>query len=164
VRSGDDPHVVARLAPVAGSIKLDRIAEVAAALFAAGDHAAMATFAGVVPTEGLLIVVQSASARDLLAIIPLVEWTDSFGHVIAQVPVATIDALLREVADAGLWEAGCLLIEQLDPAALELALERARDLPQESFAAFRRAADDGLLSPVAGDLVARADALRGSMP
>lgn len=162
VASGEDPQVIARLAPVADSISLERVSEVAAALFAAGDYAAMATFAGVVPPEGLLAAVQAASARDLLAIVPLVEWTDTFSSVIAEVPVETIDALLREVADGELWDAGCRLIDQLDPQALEHALERARDLPDVSFAAFRQAADDGLLSPAAVDLVDRAAALRGS--
>ena len=162
VATGDDPHVVARLAPVAGSVRLDRIREVATALFAAGDYAAMATFAGVVPPEGLLAAVQSASAHDLLAIVPLVEWTDAFARVIADVPVTTIDALLREVADAGLWDAGCRLIDQLEPGVLDVALERARDLPEASFAAFRRAADAGLLSHTARDLVDRAALLRGS--
>jgi muconolactone delta-isomerase len=138
------------------------IARIAQELFRRGELAALAELASTVTVDGLFAVVGVASARDLLAIVPLVQWTEAFVTVIADVPDTTVDALLREVADAGLWDAGCALLDKLDARALEVTLARARALPEETFAAFRRAADAGLLTPTALHLVERAEDLRGS--
>lgn len=166
--AGSDPDEIAelvdRLAPIAQRVPPERVAEVARALFAGGHHVPMALLARAVSGDGLLAAVEVATARDLLAVVPLLEWegADVFAAVVDAVPAERLDELLREIVEGGLWVEGSALIERLHPTAADRVLHRVGAVSDGHFAAFRRAADDGLLGPAAAELLQRAEDLRGA--
>lgn len=83
----------ARSRDVVAAIPAARIGEVAGELFRRGEHAVMAEFVGTIGAEALAATVHAAGPRDLLALAPLVEWSDDLAQVIRDLP----DAQLREI-------------------------------------------------------------------
>ncbi|MGI8679963.1 MAG: hypothetical protein ACR2LX_15030 [Jatrophihabitans sp.] len=136
------------------------IGTVARGLFDRGAYAAMADFAGIVNPEALFAVLDVATARDLLVIIPLLEWNDVLAQVVADVPAEKIDAVLREVVTEDLWDEGNYLLDHLPPAARDRAIERACDVPDDVFDALRRAGEAGRHGPAAAELFAQAERAR----
>ncbi|MDQ2796455.1 MAG: hypothetical protein M3Y06_04740, partial [Actinomycetota bacterium] len=138
----------------------EAIGTVARGLFDRDAYSAMANFAGIVQPDALFAVLDVATARDLLAILPLLEWNDTLARMVADVPAEKIDAVLREVVAEDLWDPGNYLLDHLPPAARERALERACDVPDDVFEALRRANEAGRHGPTAADLFARAERAR----
>jgi hypothetical protein len=150
-------YLIERLHPEA-------ISTVAKALFARGEYSAMAQFAGIVDLDALFAALDVATARDLLEIVPLIEWNATIEQVIADIPADRVDALLSEIVDAELWEHGNYVIEHLGPVAHERALERIGAVSGEVFEAFHAAAAAGKLGDAALELLASADAARAVAP
>lgn len=140
------------------------IRTVAQRLFERGEYSVMARLAGMVDVDVLFAALDAASARDLLEVVPLIEWNVNVEQVVADIPADRIDALLREIVDGGLWEQGNYLIEHLGPVAHERALGRIGAVSDDLFAAFHAAEVDGKLGAAAVDLLARAEASRAALP
>ena len=68
---------------VVAAIPAERVGLVASALFARGEHAAMAEFVRVVSPPALRAALLAASTPDLLEIAPLLEWSDDLDEVVA---------------------------------------------------------------------------------
>ena len=154
---GLDPE---RAGPVVQAVPADRVAAVARTLFARHEYEAMARFVDTVQVDAVFAALDAATARDLLAIVPLLEWTEKVEQVIDQLDTERLDDLLREVADTQLWAEADTLIELLSPAQRERVMTRVRDVSDELFAAFRTAAAEGLLGGAAVEMLQQADARR----
>jgi muconolactone delta-isomerase len=154
---GLDPE---RAGPVVHAVPVDRIAGVARELFAQQEYAAMARFVGTVDVDALFAALAVATARDLLGVVPLLEWTAGVEQVIDELDTERLDDLLREVADGHLWTEAGTLIERLTPAQRDRVMTRVRDVSDELFAAFRAAAEDGRLSGAALEMLQQAESRR----
>jgi hypothetical protein len=152
--------VIDRLAPVMASVPTERVAEVARALFDRGKYQEMALFSGAVPTASILAAVAVASARDLLGVVPLLEWNDNLAEAIGELPLTVLDDVLREVADGELWDEANYLIDRLDAQLIEQALTRVGEVPDDVFDRLREAAASGKLTGQAVELLQRAEQLR----
>ncbi|WP_370248898.1 hypothetical protein [Nocardioides sp.] len=102
--------------PVLEAIPPVKIREVAQALFARDEHAAMAEFASAVTYEGLWEALGDARPRDLLLLAPLLEWNERLERVVAELPETKIREIATELSTA-------------DLATLALDLEPARFAP-----------------------------------
>ncbi|MDP9116599.1 MAG: hypothetical protein M3O28_04950 [Actinomycetota bacterium] len=157
---GGGATLIERLAAVMACVPAERVGAVAAVLFERGEYRAMALFSGVVPPASILAAVAAANARDLLGVVPLLEWNDNLATAINDLPISVVDDILHEVIDGDLWSEASYLIDRLDPRLIDHALSRVRDLPAASFAVMRAAADAGQLTGQACDLLDRAERLR----
>jgi hypothetical protein len=83
---------------VVAAIPAARIGEVAGELFRRGEHAVMAEFVGTIGLEGLTATVRAARPRDLLTLVPLVEWSENLEHVFRHLPEAQVRAINAELA------------------------------------------------------------------
>lgn len=113
-----------RFGPIVDAVPVATVAEIAAALFARDEHAGMARFVGVVTPEMIQAALGTASARDLLILVPLLEWNDQVDAVVDSLPDATLDALLTEIANAGDWSAARSAFERLSGTAQERLVAR----------------------------------------
>ena len=154
--------VIDRMAPVMACVPAERVGEVAAVLFERGEYEAMAQFSGVIPPPSILAAVSVANARDLLGVVPLLEWNDNLANTINQLPVSVVDDVLREVVDGELWSEASYLIDRLDPKLVDHALTRVNELPPATFATMQAAADAGHLTGQAAALLERAAKLRAA--
>jgi muconolactone delta-isomerase len=160
VAGGAGDTLIERLAPVMACVPAIRVGEVAAVLFERGEYEAMALFSGVIPPPSILAAVAVADARDLLGVVPLLEWNDNLADAINQLEVSILDDILNEVVAGELWSEASYLIDRLDPKLIDHALTRVNELPAGSLATMRAAADAGLLTGQACALLERAEALR----
>jgi muconolactone delta-isomerase len=149
-----------RAGPVVHAVPVDRVAAVARTLFAQREYEAMARFVGTVEVDALFAAFDVATARDLLAVVPLLEWTADIEQVIDELGTERLDELLHEVAAAQLWTEANTLIERLTPAQRERVMTRVRDVSDELFAAFRAAAADEQLSGAALEMLQQAESRR----
>jgi hypothetical protein len=158
--SGSRYTVLDRLAPVMACVPAERVGEVAKVLFQRSECEEMALFSGVVPPASILAAVAAADARDLLAVVPLLEWNDNLASAINELPVSVLDDVLNEVVAGELWSEASYLIDRLDAKLIEHALTRVNELPEQSLATMRAAADADLLTGEAVALLDRAETLR----
>ena len=103
-----------RSRPVVQVLPADRIAEVAAEMFARREYAVMAEFVSTVTREALVAALDVATPHDLLAVVPLLEWNDNLDHVIAHL---SDDRVLRIVDELDAAELASLAVA-LDPVAV----------------------------------------------
>lgn len=82
---------------VVEAIPAQRIGEVAGELFARREYAAMAEFVRVVDVEALFAAIGAATPHDLVAIAPLLEWSDDLNHVVAHLPEAQLKQIVDEL-------------------------------------------------------------------
>lgn len=127
-----------RSRPVVRAIPPGRVGEVAAELFARSEHALMAEFVSSVERPALEAALAVASPQDLLAVLPLLEWTDDVEHVVEHLPVARV----REIAEA-------LTPAELADLVVVLGASRCEPLLE--------AVDDHTVAAVGAQLVGRRD-------
>lgn len=151
-----------RCAPVLRAVRPHLIGGVAEHLLRRGEYAAMAEFASVVTYDALRLSLDKASARDLIALVPLLDWNEELNRVVDELPDARIDALLLEIADFQLWDDGERVLRHLDPAVVDRAARRAGAVSETLIDAFRAADAAGLLGEQSQALLARAEALRAA--
>ncbi|MFN2562941.1 MAG: hypothetical protein ABR571_16820 [Jatrophihabitans sp.] len=102
-----------RSKPVVQAIPAPRVGEVARELFDRGEYAAMAEFVGTVTVDALFAALGAATPRDLLAVVPLLEWNDNLDHVIANLPAEQVTGIVAE-------------LDPVELADLALALDPSR--------------------------------------
>jgi Mg/Co/Ni transporter MgtE len=90
------------------------VGAIAAELFARQEHAGMARFVGVVTPEVLHAAFEVAGPRDLLAVVPLLEWNETLDQVIAELPVGQVEAIAAELDPAEMAD----LALGLDPSRM----------------------------------------------
>lgn len=93
-----------RSRPVVQAIPAGRIGEVAREIFRRGEYATMAEFVGTVELDALFAALGAATPRDLLAVVPLLEWNDNLDHVIRNLPAAQVEQIIAELDAAELAE------------------------------------------------------------
>lgn len=138
----------------------DAIGTVARGLFDRGRYEAMAQFAGLLDRAALFAVLDVATARNLLEIVPLLEWNDTLAELVEEVPADKIDSVLGEVVADELWDQGNYLLGHLPFEAKERALQRAAEVPDEVFTALQEAAKGGKLEATVRELLERAEEAR----
>ncbi len=102
-----------RMGPIVAAVPAETVAEMARALYARGEYAGMARFVGVVTPEMLHAAFGVARGRDLLAVVPLLEWNENLDRVIAELDPAQIEAIAAE-------------LDPVEMADLALALDPSR--------------------------------------
>jgi len=144
------------LGPIVEFVPVDTVAEIASELFARGEYAGMARFVGVVTEPMLHAALGVASAKDLLAVVPLLEWNERIDAVVDTLPDATLDALFAEIAGTADWDAAKVAFERLSAVAQQRLFDRFERLSKANQAVVRAAADAGELGPAAAALMAGA--------
>lgn len=86
-----------RMGPIVAAVPVDTVVGIAESLFARGAHAGMARFAGVVTPEMLHAAFEVAEPRDLLAVVPLLDWNEDLDQVIAALPPGQVEAIAAEL-------------------------------------------------------------------
>jgi Mg/Co/Ni transporter MgtE len=86
-----------RMGPIVAAVPAEVVAEIAKALFERNEYAGMARFVGVVTPEMLHAALGVASGRDLLAVVPLLEWNDNLDAVIAELEPTQVEAIVAEL-------------------------------------------------------------------
>ncbi len=137
----------ARSRPILRAIPPQRVGEVAAELFRRHEYGAVAELAGGVTREALAAAVEGATGRDLLMVLPMLEWTDDITAVVDRVPAGTVRALLRAMVDDGLWDQGRDVVEQLPARARERLREGVAALSEPQRGRLRAAVAEGALGP-----------------
>lgn len=89
-----------RSRPVVQAIPAGRIGEVAREIFRRGEYATMAEFVGTVELDALFAALGAATPRDLLAVVPMLEWNDNLDHVIRNLSATQVQQIIAEL-DAG---------------------------------------------------------------
>ena len=100
-----------RSRPVLRAIPPTRIGEVARELFRRGEYTAMAEFAGVIDVEALFAALGAATPRDLLELVPLLEWNPNLDHVVGNLPDAQVARIVAELSPPDLTRLAELLPE-----------------------------------------------------
>jgi len=144
----------AALGPIVDYVPVATVAEIARVLFGRGEYAGMARFVGVVTPEMLQAALGVASAQDLLAVVPLLEWSAQIDAVVDTLPDATLDGLFAEIAGSEDWEAAKVAFERLSATAQERLFARFDRLAPDHQQRFLAAADAGELGPAATKLLA----------
>ncbi|MCW2855276.1 MAG: hypothetical protein JWR52_891 [Marmoricola sp.] len=147
-----------RMGPIVGSVPVETVAGIASALFARAEYAGMARFVGVVTPDMLKGALAVASAADLLAVVPLLEWTPAIDAVVDDLPDAVLDDLFTEIASGADWAAAKVAFERLSPTAQERLFARFDRLSAGNQKRIRAAAVGGELGAAAADLMATARA------
>ena len=106
--------------PVVQALPAKRIGEVAREMFGRKEYAVMAEFVNTVTLDALFTALAEATPRDLLAVIPLLEWNDNLDHVIARLPDAQVQRIVDELDHAELAE----LALELDPSRFGPIVEK----------------------------------------
>jgi hypothetical protein len=86
-----------RSKPVVQAIPPPNVAQVARELFARGEYAAMAEFAGTVTLEALFAAFEVATPHDLFKVAPLLVWNDNLDRVLSELSVDRIVPLVHEL-------------------------------------------------------------------
>ncbi|MCW2755754.1 MAG: hypothetical protein JWQ32_3165 [Marmoricola sp.] len=147
-----------RMGPIVAAVPVETVAGIAAALFERGEYAGMARFVGVVTPDMLKGALAVASAADLLAVVPLLEWTPAIDAVVDDLPDGVLDDLFAEVASGADWEAAKVAFERLSSTAQERLFARFDRLSAANQKRIRAAAVGGELGAAAADLMATAPA------
>lgn len=142
-----------RMGPIVAAVPVETVADIAAALFERGEHAGMARFVDVVTPEMLHAALGVASAADLLAVVPLLEWSEEIDAVVDALPDATLDALFAEIAVGADWTAARNAFERLSGTAQRRLFERFDRLSKANQQQIRAAAEAGELGPAASALM-----------
>jgi hypothetical protein len=143
-----------RMGPIVAAVPPEVVGGIAGALFERGEYAGMARFVGVVTEPMLHAALGVASAKDLLAVVPLLEWNDRIDAVVDALPDATLDGLFAEIAGTADWDAAKVAFERLSPTAQQRLFARFERLSAANQETIRAAADAGELGPAAGALMA----------
>lgn len=143
-----------RMGPIVAAVPADVVAGIAKALFERKEYAGMARFVGVVTPEMLHAALGVASAKDLLSVVPLLEWNDRIDAVVDALPDATLDGLFAEIAGSADWQAAKLAFERLSATAQQRLFARFERLSAKNQKVVRAAADAGELGPAAAALMA----------
>lgn len=112
-----------RSRPVVRAIPPERVGEVAAELFARGEHALLAEFVTSVERPALEAALAVASPHDLLAVLPLLEWTDDVEHVVEHLPAARVRGIAAALTPSELAD----LVVVVGPERCEPLLEAVDD-------------------------------------
>jgi hypothetical protein len=96
----------ARSRPVLQAIAPERVAEVAAELFGRQEYAAVSELAGSVTPAALAAALAEASPDDLVAVVPLLVWTDEVAAAVAVAVAALPDPARRRVDAAVVLRSG----------------------------------------------------------
>jgi hypothetical protein len=145
-----------RFGPIVHAVPLDTVAAIAAVLFQRGEHASMASLAGVVTKEMLSAALGLASSRDLLIVAPLLTWNDNVDHAIHAAPTTQINGVVAEIVAGQMWVEGDYLMDRLGHHNRERLLAALRDTPDDTFNALSAAARDGKLGSTSAELLAEA--------
>jgi len=145
----------ARFGPIVAAVPVETVGEIARVLFERQEYAAMARFVDVVTEPMLHAALGVASAADLLAVVPLLEWSDQIDGVVDTLPDATVDALFAEIAVGTSWDAARTAFERLSSTAQRRLFKRFDRLSKANQKTIRAAADAGDLGPAASALMAR---------
>lgn len=143
-----------RMGPIVAAVPADVVAGIAATLFERGEYEGMAAFVGVVTPEMLHAALGVASARDLLAIVPLLEWNDQIDAVVDSLPDETLDGLFAEIAGTADWDVAKVAFERLSGTAQDRLFARFGRLSAANQKTIRAAADAGELGEAAARLMA----------
>jgi len=143
-----------RMGPIVAAVPADVVAGIASTLFARREYAGMAAFVGVVTPEMLHAALGVASAADLLAVVPLLEWSPAIDGVVDALPDDTLDGLFAEIAGGADWEAAKTAFERLSPTAQQRLFARFDRLSKPNQTRIRKAADAGELGVTASALMA----------
>lgn len=135
-----------RSGPVVRAIPARHIAPVAKELFARGEYAAMAEFAGTVTREALEAALDVADAADLLTVVPSLVWNDNIDAVIEGLSEDKIEALVRDIVATRRWDDASRLIARLNPAKAD---DLVGKVPLDALLALVRELDPQRLAPVA---------------
>ncbi len=143
-----------RMGPIVAAVPVETVAGIASALFERREYAGMARFVDVVTEDMLHASLRVASAADLLAVVPLLEWSAAIDGVVDALPDETLDALFAEIADAERWDAARAAFERLSGTAQQRLFDRFDRLSAANQATIRAAAEAGALGPAATALMA----------
>ncbi|MCX6396857.1 MAG: hypothetical protein NTV23_10260 [Propionibacteriales bacterium] len=143
-----------RMGPIVAAVPVDTVAGIARALFDRQEYAGMAAFVGVVTPEMLHAALGVASSHDLLAVVPLLEWSPQIDEVVDTLPDETLDGLFAEIAGSADWEPAKIAFERLSSTAQERLFARFDRLSSANQQNVRDAAAAGELGDVATSLVA----------
>ncbi len=143
-----------RMGPIVAAVPVDTVAEIAAALFERGEYAGMARFVDVVTPEMLHAALGVATEADLLAVVPLLGWSEQIDEVVDTLPDETLDGLFAEIALGANWAAARTALERLSATAQRRLFERFDRLSPGNQETIRAAADAGQLGPAASALMA----------
>jgi hypothetical protein len=144
------------LGPIVELVPVETVAAIASELFARTEYAAMARFVGVVTEPMLHAALGVASAKDLLAVVPLLEWNATIDAVVDALPDSTLDDLFAEIAGSADWEAAKTAFERLSATAQQRLFARFERLSPANQKVIRAAAEAGELGPAAAALMAGA--------
>ncbi|MCW2787010.1 MAG: hypothetical protein JWP74_3527 [Marmoricola sp.] len=142
------------LGSIVAHVPVDTVGEIAQVLFERGEYAGTAAFVDVATEPMLHAALGVASARDLLAIVPLLEWSPAVDGVVDTLPDATLDGLFAEIANGTDWEAAKGAFERLSSTAQKRLFARFDRLSKANRTKIRNAADAGELGPAAAALMA----------
>ncbi len=143
-----------RMGPIVAAVPVETVAGIARALFERKEYAAMAAFVQVVTPEMLHAALGVASAQDLLAVVPLLDWTEQVDGVVDDLPDETLDSLFSEIASGADWVAARAAFERLSVTAQRRLFERFDRLSEANQQRIREAADAGELGDAAVGLMA----------
>lgn len=143
-----------RMGPIVKAVPVETVAEIAWVLFDRNEYAAMARFVHIVTEPMLHAALGVASAQDLLAVVPLLEWSPQIDGVVDSLPDQTLDNLFAEIAGSADWDPAKLAFERLSPTAQERLFARFDRLSPENQKRIRDAAQAGELGPAASGLIA----------
>lgn len=146
------------LEPVVAELPVATAAAVARELFERREYAGTARFVGVVTEPVLHAALEVASAADLLAIAPLLEWNAKVDAVFEALPDRTLDTLLAEIVAGPDWSEAKVVFERLGPAAQQRLFGRFDSLSAANRKKLRAAASAGELGQAAAALMAQAPA------
>lgn len=149
-----------RCAEVVRALPPQRVGQIAGALFARHEYAALAEFAGVIDADGLRAALDAGGADDLLALVPLLEWTGDLAQVVAEIDDAKIDDILHAIVDGDRWAEAGVLTDSVPEEVRRRLVARAGD-HQEMLAQLEQAVERGDLVGSAADLVHAAAASQG---
>ena len=142
------------LGPLVEFVPVATVAEIARVLFERGEYPGMARFAGVVTPQMLHAALGVATAQDLVAVVPLLDWDDRIDAVVDSLPDETLDALFAEIAGSEDRETARAAFERLSATAQQRLFDRFDRLSTANQAVIRAAAEGGDLGPVAAALLA----------
>lgn len=143
-----------RMGPIVAAVPVDTVAGIAAALFERGEYAAMARFVDVVTEPMLHAALGVASAADLLAVVPLLEWSEAIDSAVDTLPDETLDGLFAEIAVGASWDAARTAFERLGSTTQGRLFERFDRLSKANQKTIRAAVEAGELGPAASALMA----------
>lgn len=145
-----------RMGPIVAAVPAPTVAGIAAALFERHEYAGMARFVEVVTDEMLHAALGVASAADLLAVVPLLEWSERIDAVVDRLPDETLDGLFAEIATRESWAEARAAFERLSGSAQGRLFARFDRLSSANQKVVRAAADAGALGPAASALMSGA--------